>query len=476
MQKTTTFFNKVYSNKNFLFLLITIIVFFISKDYVMFWDNVLFASKMGNHLYENSIFNWKMPDSFDPGHPPFLGFLLAIFWKIFGHNLWAAHLLMTPFIYGSFVQLFKFISFYLKNRNYQLLAFFLVFVDPSLSTQYVLVNPEIIIVFFFFLALNGILYNRQVAKFIGFFFLSIITFRSMMLFAGLFVFDILNSLFIENRKIKKILSIRFIVFYFLASLPGLVYVAWRLLTKGWLQTHPDSPWASLWHFATPKIFLKNCLVLVREYLDVGRIFIFIFLIISILLYGKKIFKLKKNKQLFLISISSVIFVIIVSLIATNTFGHRYFIVSYITFIFLTFKIVIEFFKNRKTIILILFLGLVSGNLWIYPRHISQGWDATLAHVPYHSLRSKAIGYLNSKKINLESIASFFPNATKLDDVDLREDKRSFLDFTGKEEYVFYSTVYNLSDEEIKLLDNNYRILKEFNKFNINITIYILKDK
>jgi hypothetical protein len=122
------------------------------------------------------------------------------------------------------------------------------------------------------------------------------------------------------------------------------------------------------------------------------------------------------------------------------------------------------------------LGLVSGNLWIYPRHISQGWDATLAHVPYHSLRSKAIGYLNSKKINLESIASFFPNATKLDDVDLRKDKRSFLYFTGKEEYVFYSTVYNLSDEEIKLLDNNYRILKEFNKFNINITIYILKDK
>ena len=49
----------------------------------MFWDNVLFASKMGNQLYYNDLFNWTMPDSFDPGHPPFLGFLLAITWKIF---------------------------------------------------------------------------------------------------------------------------------------------------------------------------------------------------------------------------------------------------------------------------------------------------------------------------------------------------------------------------------------------------------
>ena len=34
----------------------------ISYDYGMFWDNVLFASKMGNHLFENGLFHCTIPD------------------------------------------------------------------------------------------------------------------------------------------------------------------------------------------------------------------------------------------------------------------------------------------------------------------------------------------------------------------------------------------------------------------------------
>lgn len=80
---------------------------------------------------------------------------------------------------------------------------------------------------------------------------------------------------------------------------------------------------------------------------------------------------------------------------------------------------------------ILFLGLVTGNLWIYPKEISQGWDATLAHIPYHSLRLEAINYLNKENINVEDVASFFPNLTKLDFVDFKGDTRSFQKFNKK---------------------------------------------
>ncbi|MFQ3306498.1 MAG: hypothetical protein ACI9K4_001570, partial [Polaribacter sp.] len=83
----------------------------------MFWDNVLFASKMGNELFTNALFNWTMPDSFDPGHPPFLGFLLAIFWKILGHKLWVSHLLMLPFIIGFFYQLFEFTGYFIQKQR-----------------------------------------------------------------------------------------------------------------------------------------------------------------------------------------------------------------------------------------------------------------------------------------------------------------------------------------------------------------------
>ena len=76
MKHQTIYNQKTALSISFLF---AAIVFSFSYDFGMFWDNVLFASKMGNQIYENGLFNWTMPNEFDPGHPPFLGFLLAIF-------------------------------------------------------------------------------------------------------------------------------------------------------------------------------------------------------------------------------------------------------------------------------------------------------------------------------------------------------------------------------------------------------------
>jgi hypothetical protein len=129
------------------------------------------------------------------------------------------------------------------------------------------------------------------------------------------------------------------------------------------------------------------------------------------------------------------------------------------------------FINKK--ILLLFLGLLSGNLWIYSKKIAQGWAATLAHIPYHSPRIDAISYSNDHRIKTESVATFFPNYTLLNTIDLSGDTRSFSKFNGKNKYVIYATVYNISCEDLSKLDKNYSILKQFNNLNINITIYIL---
>lgn len=474
MNSNSLFYLIINKYRNYLFLLVGIGVFFLSKNNGFFWDNVLFASKMGNHLYENSIFNWTIPDSFDPGHPPFLAFLLAIFWRIFGQNLWSSHLLMLPFIFGVFYQLHKLLSYFFKSNKYILLGILFVVIDPTLAAQFVLVNPEIIIVFFFLLALNGIVFNSKKAKIIGLLILSIISFRSMMLFGGLLLFDIINSLYINKLRFNKILNLKFIFEYILTCLPGVIYVLRRLSTKGWLQTHPNSPWSTLWEVATPKIFLKNVVVLFWRYIDFGRIFLFIFLIALIFLFGKQIFKDKKNVQLLCLSISSVIFIIIISLLATNSFGHRYFIISFIALNILTYRIIINHISKRKIIYSILFLGLFSGNFWIYPKHISQGWDATLSHLPYHSLRNEAINYLNENKIPIDQVDTFFPNYHPINTIDFSDDYRGFKRFSGDNKYVFYSTVYNLSDENLAILDEKYQPTKEFEKLNIKIIIYTLK--
>ncbi|MBU3011997.1 hypothetical protein KO506_11335 [Polaribacter vadi] len=470
-----TFFKSGFKRALF-FISLGVLIFILSYKNGMFWDNVLFASKMGNHLYENSIFNWNIPIGFDPGHPPFLGFLLAIFWRIFGHQLWVSHLLIIPFTIGFFFQISKFISYFIKDTKKHFYLFILIIAEPTLATTFVIVNPEIIILFFFFLVINSILYKNIFLKVIGLLFLSIISYRSMLLVAGIFLFEILNNLYLEKKKINSILNFKFLAIYFLGSLSGISFVIWRLITKGWLQTHPESPWSSLWKYVDFKGFLKNCFFFVHRYSDFGRIFIFMFLIISFFLFGKKIIKHIENKQLLLLAISSVFFIILVSLISTNTFGHRYFIASYILFIVFSFKILNDHYIKKKIIYSLLFIGLITGNLWIYPKEISQGWDASLAHIPYHSLRLKTIDYLNQEKINIEEVASFFPNYNTLDYIDFKGDKRSFQKFNGKNKYVFYATVFNLSDDELKSLKNDYIILKEFNNFNIATNIYILKEQ
>ena len=111
--------NKNTAQKLLISIGIGILLFMISYDFGMFWDNVLFASKMGNQIYNNGFLDWTMPNEFDPGHPPFLGAVLAFFWKIFGHSLWVSHLAMLPFMIGSIYQLQRFIAYFVSNNKGQ---------------------------------------------------------------------------------------------------------------------------------------------------------------------------------------------------------------------------------------------------------------------------------------------------------------------------------------------------------------------
>jgi hypothetical protein len=247
-----------------------------------------------------------------------------------------------------------------------------------------------------------------------------------------------------------------------------------LYYKGWLQTHPDSPWKNLWHFANFNEFTKNILVLAHRYLDFGRLGIFIFIVYTIIKFKKQVYT-KKNKELLLLAITSVLPVTIISLLAVNTFGHRYFIASFILFILLAFNL-IQHYKNKTTIYIVLFTLLITGNFWIYPKRISQGWDASLAHMPYFNLRTKAIDYLYRNQISINETATFFPNQNPIDCVDLSGDKNKFSEFSGKETYVFYSNIYNLSDREYDNLENNYKLIQSFSKGLIRIDILKLKTK
>ena len=138
---------------------------------------------------------------------------------------------------------------------------------------------------------------------------------------------------------------------------------------------------------------------------------------------------------------------------------------------LTFLIIYQFIQYKKAVYTLLFLGLLTGNLWVYPEKIAQGWDATLAHVPYHSLRVDAINFLDQKKISIQEVGTFFPNYNSIDEIELNGDQRSFSAFNKENNVVLYANVYNLDDETYENLHKNYKEIQQFKKWKIYVSIF-----
>jgi hypothetical protein len=116
------------------------------------------------------------------------------------------------------------------------------------------------------------------------------------------------------------------------------------------------------------------------------------------------------------------------------------------------------------------VSVVTGNLWVYPEKIAQGWDSTLAHLPYNKIRREALKYLDQNNINYNEVQSFFPNLSSIDDIDLNNDHRQFIEFNNCCDYVFYSNVFNVNDEDYDLVKNQYTIIKRFKSGQLYVDI------
>ena len=100
-------------------------------------------------------------------------------------------------------------------------------------------------------------------------------------------------------------------------------------------------------------------------------------------------------------------------------------------------------KVKKMAIYLLILGSLSGNFWIYPEKIAQGWDASLAHWPYFELRNKMNDYLKESNIDIDIVACTFPNVSQLKFLNLSSSSKrhEFLNL-DKNRYVIYSNIFN----------------------------------
>lgn len=472
---------KILTDKIILFLspAILITLWAISSQNSFFWDTVQLGSRHAGFFYDNNFSSIILPDEIDSGHIPAFGCYIALLWKLFGKTLFVSHLAILPFVIGIFWQTYVLVKKFIP-KEYTSISTLLVLLTPTLLGQITLVSPDVPMAFLFLLGVNSVLHNKKIQLSIAITFLFLISMRGMMVSVCLFFLDVsVNGLLSKNATVLFKNLLKRSPIYIPAILIFVAFNGYHYAVKGWIGYHADSPWASAFERVDFSGFLKNVAVLVWRLFDYGKIGIFFVAFTLLLKYRKQNFTQKKTTTLLTFLGILTLFLTANMLWAKNLSAHRYLLP---VFVILSLSVAHLLFLGhvkkslRKGLIVLWLLSILSGNFWVYPPRISQGWDATIAHLPYYELRKNAIAYLDKNGIEINNVASFFPNLARFKYIDLTDDTRSFQRFEYLHEYVLYSNVYNISDEHLQRINQDYELVKEFTKHRVYIKIYTKKPK
>jgi hypothetical protein len=465
------------------------LVLFLVKDHVFFWDTIQLGSKHAHWYFEDDFRHFLLPAEIDSGHPPFFGMYLAFLWKIFGKSLWVGHFAMFPFLAGIVIMVFR-IGDRLAEKRYTPFLMLLVAVDPVFAGQSILISPDVVLAFFFLLGTWGVLSGKSLPKIIGAIGLGMISTRGMMVALSLFLFEVIKEIWIhrkdrrQNAMILQIFktALRKAVYYLPGGLIASCFLVYHYYQTGWIGYHADSVWAPSFEKADFRGFLWNVAVVGWRFLDFGRVFLWVGIgILGYHTWKKYKTELKKPTKdindLLILFLTLTVVVIPPLLIHQYITAHRYLLPLFLCADLLFFYLAFHQFENRRihtAIYILVAAGLATGNLWIYPRHISQGWDSTLAHWPHYELREKMIGYIQEQGIPFDSIGTAFPEIGPFKYKDLTGNENGFVEKNlSRNNYVLYSNVMNdFTDEEIRELDGAaWTPVREFRKNGVFFVLY-----
>jgi hypothetical protein len=468
-------FKKIKENP-FLYLsiLFVLILMVATIQNGFFWDTVQLGSKHANFYFTTNFNSLLLPEIIDSGHIPTFGMYIALIWKIFGRNLIVSHLAMLPFVIGIIWQLNIVIKTFFKT-SHSGFVLFLILLDPTLLSQMTLISPDVLLVFLFLLGLNSVLKNHKISLLFSVFFLFLVSMRGMMVAFCLLIIDVFLHINFKN-SFKHIFHslLRRSAIYLPSLLLFVLFSIYHYIEKGWIGFHEDSPWADCFTPVDFNGFIYNIGILGWRLLDFGRVGIWFVFILLFLKYRKEIFEDKQTRILLFIFICFIVILPANMLWAKNLLGHRYLLPIFLTFSLLTSKILFSINTNiklRRILVSIWFVVLLSGNFWIYPNKISQGWDSTLAHLPYYELRKEVIKYFDNQNIDINEVQTFFPDSNIIDDIDLNGDFRKFKKFENGNGYVMYSNIHNVSDDIYDTLITKYLLVKEFKNKSVFFKIY-----
>lgn len=442
-----------------IYAILAILGIYLSSHHPFFWDTTQLASRQAQWFFDHHFHHLLLPAVIDSGHPPGFGMYLAAVWSIFGKTLPVSHFAVLPFVLISIAVLEK-----LGDRLHPPAGSWLpllLFIDPVWATQSTLVSPDNVIAAGFLLGVYGIWINQRIYLVIGALLMAVTSMRGMMATAGLYFFEVLSAAksdFNWRFWLKKMLA------YLPAGLLSLLFLALHFYYRNWIGYHSDSPWAPSFERVDIVGLARNGAILIWRTLDYGRIFLWFSIIILAAIVWRtwqvpwKLAYVGKLGILLLVMFAIEGF----SFVAYKGVNlHRYllpfFIITDLLFVVLLLKSCLK--ERWKSFFLILvILGLSTGHFWIYPRHIAQSWDTTLAHWPHYALRQKMIAYLDTKKIPLNTVGTAFPEIGALNWRDLSKRKDGFVaKDLQRQSYIFYlRTMNDFSDAELNTLFQDWQ--------------------
>lgn len=442
-------------------LLFYLLLFLFSYQLPLFYDNILFSSKIPDHFFRNGFFALPLPVSIDTGYGPLWAWYITAGWQILGKSLWVNHLLCLPILIASAWFYLKVAAYFISN-SYLWVAMLLLWLEPTYLAQSTMASPDVLVVMGFIGSLYSIIYDKKYLLILLTIILAMLSVRGAILVFLLFI----NQLIFNYHQHQKI-QLKLILPYLFSAAFFILWAVLHYQQTGYLLIREGSPWAAHHKLASISQMLNNVKFVVWLVLDFGRVILFgfIFFMLFFVIWKRKTIQLK-TKILLYWCVCPLALLGFILCLRTNPLMHRYFMVCFL----LTSILAVHLFSNHLTkkknffIFAIVVVSLISGHFWIYPDRITQGWDASLAHIPYFKLRKEMMDFLDDTNINYNLVATGFPIYNSSYYTNFSNNKNQFALHQRKfnqSTYLLYSNVCNdFSVEEIALLKSEKFVLQK----------------
>ena len=457
--------NRILLSLTFLFF---ILITALSINIPFFWDGTFFSAS-ALHFFENGFQDGIAPKELDTGGFPMYSFYLAMAWKVFSKSLAVSHLALLPVVLGMAYEYLKLANRFLKKRAL-IFAVLLLFFEPTLITQTILIGYDLLLVYFFLLALNALLAGKSRLYILAFTLLCLSNVRGAMLGLSLLFIDL--TLVSPTLKTKFQKSKTYFIPFIILSL----WTVFHYYKTGWWFISPEREHT---HEALLPVsmMLHQLLFIFWKIADFGRVALWLFFFVAgYYLFQNKFSSLFKTllKIIFIPLIILSVFMIPIA----NPIGQKYFIV-----IFLVLNIGVCFLiqeiktgKWQLTIISCFCIALVSGNFWLYPERFGNGWDSSLKVIPYFHLQKEMDAFIKNNNISPADIGTQFP---------LIADKRvAYLSDTsycynnvwsgpiGKFRYFLYTNIINTDiSQQVNETKQKWELIKGIHSGQVYINLY-----